>query len=300
MPCPTSSSGYVGRFAPSPTGDLHFGSLVAAVGSFLQARKLNGKWLLRVEDIDPPREVPGSAGRIVEDLERLGMRPDEPVLYQATRLDAYADACQALLLTGRAYYCGCSRKQLPSSGIYPGTCRSLDPSDASGMSIRVKVGNRRVILRDRVMGELNQGLESEVGDFVIRRRDGLPAYQLAVVLDDAFQGITEVVRGADLLDSTPRQIFLQETLGLPTPEYLHLPIATGTDGNKLGKRHQADPVAGNDRVLSLRAALEFLGQPAPPSGLDLEGIWGWAVAHWDTGLIPRDRHIVTGKDTGGS
>jgi glutamyl-Q tRNA(Asp) synthetase len=291
MPAPDQHQEYVGRFAPSPTGDLHFGSLVAAVGSYLQARKRGGKWLVRVEDIDPPREVAGSANRILEDLARLGMKPDGPVLFQASRLRAYTEACQALLLRGHAFFCACSRKQLPASGIYPGTCRDNTASRTAGMSVRVRVSGERVRLADPVMGDLEQRLEREVGDFVIRRADGLPAYQLAVVLDDAYQGVTEVVRGSDLLDSTPRQVYLQGLLGLPTPGYLHLPTAVTAAGEKLSKRSQSDPVNRSEPAGAVRAALGFLGQN-PPRELELGALWRWAIEHWDTDLIPRRRSVV--------
>ncbi len=297
MPEPAQHQEYVGRFAPSPTGDLHFGSLVAAVGSYLQARKQNGKWLVRVEDIDPPREVAGSAKRILDDLTRLGMQPDEPVLFQASRLRAYTEACQALLLRGHAFFCSCSRKQLPATGIYPGTCREAASAETAGMSVRVRVDDERVRLTDLVMGHLEQRLEREVGDFVIRRADGLPAYQLAVVLDDAYQGVTEVVRGADLLDSTPRQVFLQGLMGLPTPGYLHLPTAVTPAGEKLSKRLRSDPVNRSEPATAVRAALGFLGQQ-PPKGLQLGALWRWAIEHWDAELIPRERTMATGGHTG--
>jgi glutamyl-Q tRNA(Asp) synthetase len=297
MPAPVQHQEYVGRFAPSPTGDLHFGSLVAAVGSYLQARKKGGKWLVRVEDIDPPREVPGSAKRILRDLARLGMVPDEPVLFQASRLRAYTEACQALLLSGHAFFCACSRKQLPASGIYPGTCRDSTTEETIGMSVRVRVNDEPVRFTDLVMGGLEQRLGQEIGDFVIRRADGLPAYQLAVVLDDAHQGVTEVVRGADLLDSTPRQVYLQRLLGLPTPDYVHLPVVVTVEGEKLSKRLQSDPVRRSEPAEALREALDFLRQ-APPRGLQLDRLWQWAIAHWDTDLIPRERTVLTAKDTG--
>lgn len=294
MPLSVPRKQYIGRFAPSPTGDLHFGSLVAAVGSYLQARKNHGKWLIRVENIDPPREVAGSAGRIIADLERLGMSSDGPVLFQDSRLRAYVDACQALLLRGHAFFCSCSRRQLPPSGVYPGTCRTGSIARQAELRIRIRVNDDPVRLRDGIMGQLAQQLESEVGDFVIHRADGLPAYQLAVVLDDAYQGITEVVRGADLLDSTPRQVYLQRMLGLPTPDYLHLPMAVTASGEKLGKRLRSDPIHRDEPASAIRDALQFLGHN-PPQGLCLDMLWKWAIDHWDTGLVPRVQSIPVGK-----
>jgi len=290
---------YVGRFAPSPTGELHFGSLLAAVGSFLQARSNNGKWLVRVEDIDPPREIPGSSRSIISDLVRLGMKPDEPVMFQSVRGKAYSAASRSLLKSGKAFYCTCSRSDLPKSGIYPGTCRNGAREDSERKSVRIRVDHDEIRFTDKVMGSVTQQLASEVGDFVINRSDGLPAYQLAVVVDDAFQDITEVVRGADLLDSTPRQIHLQQALQLPTPAYLHLPMATTRSGDKLGKRFKSDPINRAGPVTVIEKALQFLGHNPPPN-LELEALWTWSIENWNTELIPRraaipvSKHIVTG------
>jgi glutamyl-Q tRNA(Asp) synthetase len=278
---------YIGRFAPSPTGDLHFGSLIAAVGSYLQARHAAGRWLIRVEDIDPPREVPGSAASILRDLERLGMTSDDPVLYQSQRTHAYTSAIEKLLLQDKAYWCGCSRKDLPASGVYPGTCRNGLAPGKQPRAVRLRVGAGTIEFTDLVQGKIEERLEETVGDFIILRADGLPAYQLAVVIDDDFQGITEVVRGADLLDSSARQIHLQQCLGLATPAYAHLPLAMHSDGKKLGKRYGADPVASLPATEALRLALEFLGQ-SPPSGLDLKDLWSWAIEHWQVSSIPRE------------
>jgi glutamyl-Q tRNA(Asp) synthetase len=275
----------IGRFAPSPTGDLHFGSLVAAVGSYLATKSVGGLWLLRVEDIDPPREVEGSARRIISDLEWLGMRPDTPVLYQSSRLGAYQAALQRLLEAGLAYPCGCSRSDLPASGIYPGTCRGGIPGGRKARSIRFRVDADDGYFDDRVQGRVRTAAASS-GDFVIRRADGLFAYQLAVVVDDAFQRVTEVVRGADLLESSQRQICLQKALGLPQPAYAHLPLAVDAQGGKLSKRAQADPFRHGDPVRSLRAALEFLGQH-PPAAARLDNLWQWAIANWRWERVPR-------------
>ncbi len=268
-----------GRFAPSPTGDLHFGSLVAAVASYLQAKSGGGQWLVRIEDIDPPREVPGSAERILAELKRFGMEPDQRVLYQSSRTAAYETALEKLLESGQAYWCGCSRSDLPASGRYPGTCRTGLPAGKSPRAIRLRVPHRPVVFHDRIQGLIEQNLAESVGDFVIRRADGLAAYQLAVVVDDAYQGVTEVVRGADLLDSTARQIHLQHCLGLETPEYAHHPIATGTDGRKLSKRLGSDPISNLSASKALERCLRFLSQPCPP-GLGLQALWGWALENW--------------------
>jgi glutamyl-Q tRNA(Asp) synthetase len=281
-----SSRPPVGRFAPSPTGDLHFGSLLAAVASNLQVRSRGGQWLLRVDDIDPPREVPGSADRIIGDLRRLGMPPDDAVLYQSQRTQAYEAARDKLLEEGLAFWCGCSRSELPRSGVYPGTCRAGLPRGKSPRAVRLRVGSEPVIFDDAIQGPVREDLQETVGDFVIWRADGLPAYQLAVVVDDAFQGVSEVVRGADLLESTGRQIYLQGRLGLPTPSYAHHPVAIGPDGLKLSKRFRADPVAALQPADALRAALNFLGQECPGE-LCLEATWEWALANWSLSRIPR-------------
>ena len=276
----------IGRFAPSPTGDLHFGSLVAAVGSFLEAKSAGGSWLLRIEDIDPPREVPGSAERIIHDLKRLGMSPDEPALFQSSRIHIYRDAVKQLLKQGLAYPCACSRKDLPTSGVYPGTCRNGIPAGKTARSVRLAVDNGDYAFIDRVQGLVEDLPASLTGDFVIRRADGLYAYQLAVVVDDEFQRVTQVVRGADLLESTSRQICLQKALGYKTPAYMHLPVATTAAGKKLGKRFQADPINQQDPEYAVFQALHFLGQRPPPD-CSLATLWEWALEHWDSSLIPR-------------
>jgi glutamyl-Q tRNA(Asp) synthetase len=280
------SSPPVGRFAPSPTGDLHFGSLLAAVASFLQARSRGGEWLLRVDDIDPPREVPGSADRIIRDLQRFGMHPDGTVLYQSQRTHAYEAARDTLLESDLAFWCGCSRAELPRSGVYPGTCREGLPHGKAPRAVRLRVGREPVVFDDAIQGPVREDLRETVGDFVIWRADGLPAYQLAVVVDDAFQGVSEVVRGGDLLDSTGRQVHLQGSLGLPTPTYAHHPVAVDEDGRKLSKRFRADPVAALAPAQALRAALNFLGQDCPDQ-LCLEATWDWALANWKLARIPR-------------
>lgn len=281
---------YRGRFAPSPTGDLHFGSLVAAVASYLDARCHHGAWLVRIEDIDPPREVPGSADRILEDLARLGMTSDEQVLYQSSRIEAYATITGSLLKNGDAYWCGCSRSDLPSSGIYPGTCRGGLPPGREARAVRLRTNDDSLMFIDGLQGEITVNLHDSVGDFVIRRADGLPAYQLAVAADDHFQNITHIVRGADLLDSTSRQIFLQQRLGYSTPGYTHIPVAMGKDGTKLSKRSAADPVKFLEPSDAVATALAFLGHE-PPRCDSLEEIWEWALLNWNMENVPGENEI---------
>jgi len=286
-----SPSSIIGRFAPSPSGDLHYGSLVSAVGSYLEAKSAGGSWLLRIEDIDPPREVSGSARRIISDLGRLGLEPDGPVLYQSSRLEAYQHAVDRLLGKGLAYPCACSRKDLPASGIYPGTCRNGIPEGKSPRSIRFRVDTGSVQFTDKLQGLISDSPAGISGDFIIRRADGLFAYQLAVVIDDDFQAVTQVVRGADLLDSTTRQICLQEALGFESPDYMHLPVALAADGKKLSKRLEADPVKHQDPGFAVEQALRFLGQK-PPTGLALDILWKWALEHWNSDLIPHRKAIL--------
>jgi len=277
-----------GRFAPSPTGPLHFGSLLAAFGSWLVARHAGGAWLVRIEDIDPPREVPGAADEQLRTLARFGLVPDEPVLRQRRRDGAYRDALDRLLAGGDAFECHCSRADLAGSGGVHRACvagaRRQDPA------IRLRVPDGTVVeFEDAVQGAVAQDVAGEVGDFVLRRADGPWAYQLAVVVDDAAQAITEVVRGADLLDSTARQIFLQRRLGLPTPRYMHLPLVVDDDGRKLSKSSAALPVDGDDPLPALRAAWLALGQPAAawPGTAPLARRLAAAAAAFDPARIPR-------------
>ena len=291
------SRAYIGRFAPSPTGDLHFGSLIAAVASYLQAKCHAGQWLVRVEDIDPPREVKGSARGILRDLEHYGMKSDQPVLYQSEHLDHFHAARQSLLQCGVAYECSCSRKSIPVTGIYPGTCRQGVKPGSTRLSTRLKVTGKPITFNDGLQGLIREDLSRSCGDFVIWRADDMPAYQLAVVIDDALQAVTEVVRGADLLDSTARQIFLQRTLMLNTPDYIHLPVAT-TNGQKLSKRFRSDPLSRQDPARTIRLALEFLGH-RPSKQMGLDELWAWAIEHWDIRRVPAKKVInldgVNGK-----
>ena len=342
-----SSSIYRGRFAPSPTGPLHFGSLVAAVGSYLDAKHHQGRWLVRMEDLDTPRTVNGAADDILRTLEAFGLHSDEEVLYQSRRTAAYEEALQKLQNIGVVYPCSCTRKEIADSAlngingtIYPGTCRNkgfplpdghgkcatlnnetrdprfplpsppplgegakaarasawrvltditFPPSGLEGRREpdprfqrgRVEVGFVEFV--DTLQGPITQHLESEIGDFVVKRADGLFAYQLAVVVDDAFQGITHVVRGADLLSSTPRQIFLQRLLNLTTPGYLHLPVALNSQGEKLSKQTLAAPVDRQNMTHTLWQVLKFLHQAVPDKlqSVTKEEILAWGIEHWD-------------------
>ncbi|MFZ5502061.1 MAG: tRNA glutamyl-Q(34) synthetase GluQRS [Pseudomonadota bacterium] len=322
----SSSTDYRGRFAPSPTGPLHFGSLVAAIGSYLDAKHHHGIWLVRMEDLDTPRCIPGAADDILRTLEAFGLHRDEPVLYQSQRTAAYEEALHRLQAGGAVYPCCCTRKEVADSAlhgieglVYPGTCRNGISHGREARAWRVRTSlmtslraepveaflektggnyssfdkpvlsnveglrtNGIVRFNDALQGHITQHLESEIGDFVVKRADGLFAYQLAVVVDDTFQNITDVVRGADLLASTPRQIYLQQLLGLNTPAYAHLPVAVNAHGEKLSKQTLAPAISVNDAVATLMNVLEFLRQQ-PPAELRLgsiEEILNWAVANW--------------------
>ncbi|MCH8302903.1 MAG: tRNA glutamyl-Q(34) synthetase GluQRS [Proteobacteria bacterium] len=294
---------YVGRFAPSPTGPLHFGSLLAAVASFLQASVKQGKWLLRVEDIDPPREQPGADRRIIDALEAYGFEWDGPVTYQSQFEERHKELVQRLLDDAQAYPCSCSRRDLAGArrgalgAIYPGTCRK--GSRATEVAIRVRTDDEPIRFLDALQGKQSQRLESESGDFVIKRRDGLIAYHLAVVADDHDQGITEVVRGIDLLDSTPRHIHLQRLLGFASPGFLHIPVAENADGQKLSKLTGATEI---DRIAVrpvLVRALAALGQrPARDlADASLDSIWQWAVEHWRPGVMTSQKSIPVDQST---
>ncbi len=252
---------YRGRFAPSPTGQLHLGSLVAAVGSWLRARRHKGVWLVRIEDLDPQREVAGADVELIETLARFGMESDQPVLWQSERFDVYRDALASLIANGYAYRCACSRRDLePFGGIHPGVCVVASQCTADA-AWRIRTDNQPATFTDIRLGPQSFRLDQVGGDFVVRRREGWVAYQLAVVVDDAAQGITEIVRGADLLDSTPRQILLQKRLGLVQPGYLHLPVVLGSDGRKLSKHDRSTPVDPADPMPALLAALDVLELP---------------------------------------
>jgi glutamyl-Q tRNA(Asp) synthetase len=289
---------YTGRFAPSPTGPLHFGSLVAALASWLDARAADGIWMLRVEDLDKPRESAGAVDEILRQLAALGLDWDGPVLYQSTREKRYADAIDALARRGMVYPCGCTRSEIADSAlapdgarIYPGTCRDGLAAGRIARATRVRTVAQPIRFIDRLQGEIAQSVEGEVGDFVLRRADGLIAYQLAVVVDDAEQGVSDVVRGADLLLSTPRQIWLQRLLGYPTPRYLHVPVAVDANGEKLSKQTCAPPVDAAHPQRELARALAFLGQPVSPTTSAREMLAS-AAAHWDPSLICPARAVA--------
>ncbi|MCP5156875.1 MAG: tRNA glutamyl-Q(34) synthetase GluQRS [Ectothiorhodospiraceae bacterium] len=274
-----------GRFAPSPTGALHFGSLVAAVASFLQARSRGGEWLVRIEDVDRPREVAGAADAILRELARLGLEWDGPVLRQSARTARYEAALAELARDGWTFPCACTRRE--AGDVYPGTCRRGIAAGRTARAVRLRVTGR-VDLVDQIQGPYGQDLEREVGDFVVRRADGLHAYHLAVVVDDLDQGVTEVVRGADLLDSTPRQILLWRALRAEPPRHAHLPVAVDAAGRKLGKQTGAPPTSALAAPVVLGQVLAFLGHPLPATlaGAPADQILAWAVASWDLARVP--------------
>ena len=293
-----SSPRYRGRYAPSPTGPLHFGSLIAALASCCDARAAGGEWLLRIEDVDLPRSRRGAESAILRALERYGFAWDGSVVRQSERTDLYAAALERLRAGGAVYECACTRRELeaarPGAGgerVYPGTCRDGIAADRMGRpqrASRVRVGDAVVAFRDRLQGPQEQDLARDVGDFVVRRADGLHAYQLAVVVDDALQGVTHVVRGADLLASTPRQILLQRLLACPPVSYLHVPIAINAAGEKLSKQTRAAPLP-DDALPALCAAWSFLGQPLPEAGAapaSVAEFWAWAIAAWNPARLP--------------
>ena len=283
------SSSYIGRFAPSPSGPLHKGSLVAALASYLDAKAHDGKWLVRIEDVDEARTVPGAAEAILRCLATFGMQWDGEVVWQSRRKALYEAAFARL--GSHAYACGCTRREIADSrvgiasdgaAVYPGTCRPGLASGKSARAWRLRVpehASAHVRFEDRRMGTVTQNLASEVGDFVLKRADGFWAYQLAVVVDDAEQGVTDVVRGADLLDSTPRQIYLQHLLGVPTPRYLHVPVVSNAQGEKLSKQTGAQALDLEQPLAELIAAGRFLELPVAEVG-SLEEFWREAIAGW--------------------
>jgi len=294
---------YRGRFAPSPTGELHFGSLVTATASYLEARCHGGQWLLRLEDVDQERCSNAAGTQILRTLETFGFVWDGPVWRQSERSDSYLAVLEQLAAQGLLYACSCTRKQIAAraqylaadgSAVYPGTCRpparnpaSLAELGAGSWRLRV-AGEQRISFDDLLQGRRSQCLDTEVGDFVLRRADGLFAYQLAVVVDDAAQGVNAVVRGADLLGSTARQIYLQQCLGYPRPSYAHLPLATDAYGKKWSKQRLAPALLPDEAGSLLWHALRFLGQHIPPEleRAPLAAIWEWAQAHWSLQLVP--------------
>lgn len=285
--CTLSSMNDCGRFAPSPTGALHFGSLVAALGSWLHARAAGGRWVVRVEDIDPLRVAPGSATAILAALHAFGMPPDGVVVYQSQRRAAYDAAFDKLHRANAVFPCWCSRSELAMTGRHrDGHCIS-QPAPHREPAWRLRVPALEIAFDDALQGPQRQNLRDAVGDFVIRRVEGIYSYQLACVVDDAYQGVTEVVRGHDLLDSTPRQIWLQRLLGLPAPTYLHLPLALDALGHKLSKSNHAWPVDPANPLPALRRALAFLGQAVPPDAVDAGALLTAALRHFDVRRLPQ-------------
>lgn len=294
---------YRGRFAPSPTGPLHLGSLIAAVASYLEAKAHDGLWLVRMEDLDKPREMPGAADYILQTLEIFGFEWDEEVVYQSHRQQAYEEALLKLQKQGLVYPCACSRKEIADSVsnnpaqhgldglVYPGTCRAGLAEGKAPRAWRINTDRAVIAFDDAIQGHFSHDLSREVGDFVLKRADGFFAYQLAVVVDDAEQGITHVVRGADLLDSTSRQIYLQQMLGFTTPAYAHVPAATNASGEKLSKQTRAPALDKQHPQKDLWHALHFLGQSPPPElkQASVADLWYWARLQWRLANIPRTR-----------
>lgn len=294
----TSQAAYRGRFAPSPTGPLHFGSMVAALASWLDARAHGGTWLLRMEDLDTPRNVAGAADAILRALDACGLGWDGEVAWQSRRAELYRDALARLRTAGLAYGCRCSRREIADSALlpdgtrrYPGTCRNGLPPGVAARAWRLRVEPGEVCFEDRLQGRCCQDVAATTGDFVLLRADGIVAYQLAVVVDDAEQGVTDVVRGADLLDATARQIRLQQALGLDRPSYLHVPAAVNAAGEKLSKQTRAPALDTARPAAALREAARFLGLPVEqlPQGADVTELLAWAVAGWSAGGLARGR-----------
>ncbi|MCV6636629.1 tRNA glutamyl-Q(34) synthetase GluQRS [Candidatus Albibeggiatoa sp. nov. NOAA] len=283
---------YIGRFAPSPTGSLHFGSLVTAVGSYLHARQQDGRWLVRIEDLDTPRVVKGADKAILSTLHRFGMDWDGEIIYQSQRQRAYQDALDSLISQQLIYPCTCTRQRLKGK-IYDGYCRNNPSTENQPYALRVKVNTPTLQFSDHLQGMIQQNMLTDIGDFIVKRKDGLFAYQLAVVVDDAEQGVTDVVRGCDLLDTTTRQLYLQQLLDYPCPKYTHLPIMMNADGLKLSKQNHA-PIIDDQPVLPLlHQAITILGQN-PPKDLRYESMqifWDWAIDNWCLENVPLQAEI---------
>lgn len=305
---------YIGRFAPSPTGPLHFGSLVAAVASYCDAKVHHGKWLVRMEDIDKPREMPGAADEILRTLEAFGLAWDDEVIYQSQRDEIYAEALNLLQAEKLVYSCTCTRKEIADSShligidgaIYAKKCfqkmANLSTSDFNASESRMDTASQRInvddagiiAFQDAIQGDIYHHLARDIGDFILKRKDGFYAYQLAVVVDDASQGVTHVVRGADLLDSTPRQIYLQQVLGFKTPHYAHVPVATNAQGEKLSKQTLARALDRTRKNFELFEALSFLGQNPPEAikNATLAEAWRWAIDNWQLNNVPKNRSVL--------
>lgn len=280
----------IGRFAPSPTGPLHFGSLVAAVASYCDARSQEGQWLLRIEDVDQTRRMAGASDEIIQTLHRYGFVWDGDIIYQSQRSGLYQATLDRLIALGHVYPCTCSRKEIADSSsrqgiegvIYPGTCLLHPCKSGVQPAWRMRSPAQTLRFEDALQGGIRQQMAADIGDFVLQRADGLFNYQLAVVVDDALQGVTHVVRGADLLNSTTRQICLQQALDLPTPQYAHIPLVMNTQGQKLSKQNLAMSIADAPVLATLQAALKFLGRtPLPPPAIQHpQHLWQWAITHW--------------------
>jgi glutamyl-Q tRNA(Asp) synthetase len=282
-----SVSPYHGRFAPTPSGPLHFGSVVAALGSYLRARSCGGRWSLRIDDLDRPRVQADATDTILRDLDRLGLHWDNAPVFQSTRLDRYQAALAQLRERDLTFPCGCTRAEV--RGVYPGTCRKGLPPGRRGRSIRLRVPARPVAFTDVIQGTITTRVAETTGDFILRRADGIIAYHLAAIIDDAEAGFTEIVRGADLLDSTPPQILLQQLLDLPSPGYLHLPVALDERARKISKQNRAPAIAEQRPADVLCDTLEFLGQQPELAlrGTDVAEIHAWAQEHWRLDKVPR-------------
>ncbi len=286
---PSDNTKYVGRFAPSPTGPLHFGSIIAALASYLDARHNGGKWLLRMDDLDTPRVKTGADNKILYTLEALGMHWDGDILYQSQRHNAYREAEYFLESRDLLFPCYCSRR-LVGGLPYPGTCRKAKLNTDRQHALRLKTESELCVLYDLIQPDYSQNLHEETGDFIIKRADGIYAYHLAVALDDAYQNITHVVRGADLMESTPRQIYLQKILGLPTPIYAHLPLAVSQSGQKISKQSGAEDVLLKNQPASiLLSCLEFLGQGTETGLLQasVAEVIHWGTANWNLAKVPK-------------
>ena len=296
---------YTGRYAPSPTGPLHFGSLIAAVASYCDAKAHSGKWLLRMEDLDKPREVKGAAETILRQLEVFALEWDDEIIYQSQRSQYYAESLDQLKKQQLIYPCTCTRKEIADSSthagiegmVYPNTCLQHPIKPDTLSVLRIKTNDEITCFEDSIQGNHCQSLSNDVGDFVLKRADGLFTYQLAVVVDDAAQGITHIVRGADLLNSTPRQIYLQKQLGSSQPIYAHLPVATNKAGEKLSKQTKAQSIDQYSPASALYHALTFLGQqpPAEIQNLKPHEVLKWAVENWHLHKIPRQKCIFYNK-----
>lgn len=296
-----TDSHHVGRFAPSPTGPLHLGSLVSAIGSWLQARQAGGRWLLRFDDLDTARNAPGAEAAIRGELSRLGLEWDGPATRQSADPHRYAEAIASLREAGLAFPCACTRRALVR-GVYPGICRDGMPPGGRERSLRLRVDDRPTTVDDAVQGRFEQRLRSQVGDFVIHRADGVVAYHLATVVDDSLAGVTHVIRGADLLDSTPRQIALQRALALATPRYAHLPVVVDAQGRKLSKQTGAQDTRRAQPAALWHTALSLLAHPPPAMLRDAPAaqLRDWALATWSLARVSRaPAHAPLDDDTAG-